>query len=128
MGVNRGKCGIFRNPEWRNACCINLWDLIVGYTEKVAYAKGKGHSKDTGKDPMDTVLWSFISWAMKKLVDNFHQICRSLLVAEILSHVNICGYYNWMTGLGNCGIFVKFLVFFSSSSILREASLNKLWS
>lgn len=90
----------------------------------MAYAKGKGHSKDTGENPMDIVLRSFISQAMKKLADSFHEICSFLLLAEILSHANMCRYYNWMAGLANSGIFVKFFVFFSSSCILREAPLH----
>lgn len=100
-------------------CC----DLTSGCPERVAYAKGKRHSKDIGKGLMDTVLRNFIPQAVKKLADSSELIVQFFIV-EILSHAKICRCYNWVAGLGNNGISLS-SVWFSSPSILREASLNK---
>lgn len=102
VGVCRwGSVGFSETLNGEMNAVLTCCDLIAGCQEGVEDAEGKRNSKDTGKDPLDTVIRSFVPKAVKELADSFHQICSSSLAAEILSSAKMCRYYNWVSGLGD---------------------------
>lgn len=88
-------------------------------------AKGKRNSKNTGKGPLDTAIRSFVPQAAKELL-RVPTRCAVLYWQLELCHLPkfvgpIIGCLSWVKKL-SLGIF-----WFSSSSVLKEPALNKLW-